>query len=556
MRRLLLLLWTLACCGIASGEKTCRTYVRDWIETQRREDASRKQNLEKMLFFLHVPRTAGRSFRKCFLGKAFPPSERCENSYQGVSLNQTNPKCRLLSSHDDLSLLQRLPDETALMTQLRDPVQRVLSAYGFALEVSSRVLLRSKMQKASSKKKSSPMESIGRVQTDRVWPWSTLLPWMKETLWTRINESTIRTKEGRTMAEETSERGTVSLEEFIDHDLVHASIHNNMMFQVLGITSYSTLPNAGMLQECVAKDAAAGQLLYDLAEERLQNQFILSITENLHESAELVAFKLGRSLKGRAWKAGLGGPKSSPSDAEYEETNKESEMIQQAVVLGREVNKLVDQLLLAQANKKGSTALDRLLKLGVRMDKNTPSVAEISQLLRQNMKKLASTISILKKKNVPVDELGLRDPLMLDRRSLGHSFLDCMEYQRSKAVDLSAKLFEKLQKKYGPAVANKLRFSSTARANVHPSTLESIRSLNSWDMKLYEFSKKVFSEQVQEAKKNPLFESMPQPGSARSSVPANLKLSQRRRSHLQSRAAMRRADRVHDHGSGQIDPAE
>jgi len=549
MLLLLLLLWTLASCGMERGEKTCRTYVKDWIEKQRSEDASRQQNLEKMLFFLHVPRTAGRSFRKCFLGKAFPPSQRCENSYQGVSLNHTNPKCRLLSSHDDFSLLQRLPHETALMTQLRNPIQRVLSAYAFALEVSSRVLLRSKIQKASNAEKSPLMEKLGRVQTDRVWPWSMLLPWMRETLWTRINESENATKEGRSLAEETNQRDTVSLEEFINHDLVHASIHNNMMFQVLGITSYSTLPNAGMLQECVAKDAVAGQMMYDLAEERLRNQFILSITENLHESAELVAFKLGRSLKGRAWKAGMGGPKASSSGAEHQETSKESKTIQQAVVLGREVNKLVDQLLLAQANKKGPTTVDRLLKLGVRMDKSTPSVAEISKHLRQNLKQLASTTSILKKKNVPVEELGLRDPLMLDRRSLGRSFLDCMEYQHGKAVDISTKLFEKLQKKYGPAVANKLRFPSTARGSLPPSTLESIRSLNSWDVKLYEFSKKLFTEQVQEAKENPLYESIPERGPASSSVLANLKLSQSRRSRLPSRSSMRRAHRVQDHGS-------
>ena len=48
------------------------------------------------------------------------------------------PSCKMLSSHDDFSVVQQLPPGTAVVTQLRDPVERFLSAYEFAIEVGGR----------------------------------------------------------------------------------------------------------------------------------------------------------------------------------------------------------------------------------------------------------------------------------------------------------------------------------------------------------------------------------------------------------------------------------
>lgn len=73
----------------------------------------------KTVFFLHVPRTAGRTYHACFLKLATPPSHRCEKSYDILRLNASIPTCGLLGSHDDLSVMQYLPTETAVVTQLR-----------------------------------------------------------------------------------------------------------------------------------------------------------------------------------------------------------------------------------------------------------------------------------------------------------------------------------------------------------------------------------------------------------------------------------------------------
>ncbi len=60
--------------------------------------------------------------------------------------------------------------------QLRDPVDRVLSAYEFAVEVAARVLNRPKDYKPDPTK----------VNTRDVWPWSQLVPFIEEDMVKRV----------------------------------------------------------------------------------------------------------------------------------------------------------------------------------------------------------------------------------------------------------------------------------------------------------------------------------------------------------------------------------
>lgn len=62
------------------------------------------QDPSKMLFFLHVPRTAGKCYFTCFLKSAMPPSQRCAKAYDWLRYNVSQPGCRLLTSHDDFSI--------------------------------------------------------------------------------------------------------------------------------------------------------------------------------------------------------------------------------------------------------------------------------------------------------------------------------------------------------------------------------------------------------------------------------------------------------------------
>ena len=133
-------------------------------------------NPDQMLYFLHIPRTAGRTYGVCFLKQASAPSRRCAKSYDVLRLNQSVPNCGLLSSHDDYSVLQYLPKEAAIATQLRDPVDRVLSMYEFAIEVAARYL-----------NPDAPQRDPGKMDTRKVWPWSILTPFMQQELQNRVS---------------------------------------------------------------------------------------------------------------------------------------------------------------------------------------------------------------------------------------------------------------------------------------------------------------------------------------------------------------------------------
>ena len=63
-----------------------------------------------------------------------------------------------------------------MVTQIRDPVSRVLSAYEFAVEVAARVLTRSEDYKPDPSK----------VNTRDVWPWSAIIPIVETDMLARV----------------------------------------------------------------------------------------------------------------------------------------------------------------------------------------------------------------------------------------------------------------------------------------------------------------------------------------------------------------------------------
>jgi len=79
-----------------------------------------------------------------------------------------------------LVLCWKAPPFSVFM-QLRDPVDRVLSAYEFATEVASRVLWRAKNYTADPAK----------MNTRNVWPWSALVPFMETDMVERVGHSWI-----------------------------------------------------------------------------------------------------------------------------------------------------------------------------------------------------------------------------------------------------------------------------------------------------------------------------------------------------------------------------
>lgn len=164
---------------LTSANLECNHLLDDYLAKHHKEASPYKGLGQTMVYFLHVPRTAGRTFHSCFLKLGTPQNLRCPKAYDHLRINVSVPNCYLLSSHDDFSVVSMLPDEVAVLTHLRDPVDRFLSAYEFAVEVGSRALNRPTNFKKRPNK----------IATDDVWPWSYLVPFFSEDIKNRVSHS-------------------------------------------------------------------------------------------------------------------------------------------------------------------------------------------------------------------------------------------------------------------------------------------------------------------------------------------------------------------------------
>lgn len=142
---------------------------------------SPEQDPNKFLFFLHVPRTAGKTYYTCFLKSAYPPSRRCAKSYDLLRLNISSESCTLLSSHDDMSIADGFPPGAAVITQLRQPLSRVISSYEFAIDVAARQV------HIDDDKLNNKTANSAFVSTLNVWPWSYLVPWFRRDMRARVS---------------------------------------------------------------------------------------------------------------------------------------------------------------------------------------------------------------------------------------------------------------------------------------------------------------------------------------------------------------------------------
>lgn len=254
----------------------------------------------KMLFFLHIPRTAGRTFHSCFLRLAHPPSKRCAKSYDVLRLNVSLGHCGLLSSHDDWSVEQYLPPEAVLVTQLRDPVSRILSAYEFSVEVAARVLTRSKDYRPDP----------SRVNTRNVWPWSILIPLIEDDMWKRVASERALAGNDSFLAGNNEDPLDpydnpllMPLREFAVHPVVDDLLSNGAAMQLLGLTQYSHWKEAFALRSCVRSSAAVRSKLLEAAQTRLRSLAHVGVTEELYLSIATLAASLSISLNTTSWQA-------------------------------------------------------------------------------------------------------------------------------------------------------------------------------------------------------------------------------------------------------------
>lgn len=99
----------LGCLAAAAGDdsvapETCSDLVAAYARDHGGHGGKDTHN--KFVFFLHVPRTAGKTYATCFLRAAVPPSKRCAPSYDGLHLNVSQAGCTYIVSHDDYSIIE------------------------------------------------------------------------------------------------------------------------------------------------------------------------------------------------------------------------------------------------------------------------------------------------------------------------------------------------------------------------------------------------------------------------------------------------------------------
>lgn len=285
---------------------------------------------DNLVFFLHVPRTAGRTFHSCLLKLGTRPNKLCPKAYDHLRINTSVPNCQLLTSHDDFSVVASLPEGVSVLTQLRDPVDRFLSAYEFAVEVGMR-----SCRESTGRKTVSASANANAVLTENVWPWSFLAPFMARDMYQRIQERrnkgtdttdkggnwiTARHPNGQTFYHNCYLRKSVwnltdaqraafrppldpydnplvmSLAEFVRHPIAEELLHNGQTYQVLGLTNYSHWGDAAEMRRCMEHDDYASSHMLEVAQRRLEDFIHVGATNKLKDSVASAAAALHFSL--------------------------------------------------------------------------------------------------------------------------------------------------------------------------------------------------------------------------------------------------------------------
>ncbi|KAL2328602.1 hypothetical protein Fmac_022029 [Flemingia macrophylla] len=282
-----------------SGFGQCHSVVRSWARSSLDEEmrAEDKHTLRDLLYFLHVPRTGGRTYFHCFLKKLYPNKLECPRSYDKLRFDPRKPKCRLLVTHDDYSMTSKLPrDRTSVVTILRDPVDRVFSTYEFSIEVAARFLVHPNLTSATKMTLRLSSKTRG-VSTLDIWPWKYLVPWMREDLFARRDD---RYSSGQNIIERNDsydmEDFAMPLREYINHPVAMDVVHNGATFQVAGLTNNSYIAEAHEVRHCVQKYKTLGKYVLDVAKKRLDDMLYVGLTEEHRESATKFANVVGAQV--------------------------------------------------------------------------------------------------------------------------------------------------------------------------------------------------------------------------------------------------------------------
>ncbi|KAL3849442.1 hypothetical protein ACJIZ3_011324 [Penstemon smallii] len=280
------------------GYSQCESTVKKWASSSiGSEVKDNKHALRDLLFFLHVPRTGGRTYFHCFLKKLYSKSQECPRSYDKLKFNPRKPNCQLLSTHDDYSMMSKLPKEkTSVVTILRNPIDRVFSTYEFSVEVAARFLIHPNLTSVARTEKMVRNKTSGASTLD-IWPWKYLVPWMREDLFARRDarkhrgQSHIVTNNPYDM-----EDMLMPLHKYINDAIARDIVHNGATFQIAGLTNNSYFVESHHVRHCVIKYEILGEYVLEVAKKRLDDMLYVGLTEKHKESATKFASVVGAQV--------------------------------------------------------------------------------------------------------------------------------------------------------------------------------------------------------------------------------------------------------------------
>ncbi|XP_057782538.1 protein-tyrosine sulfotransferase-like isoform X1 [Salvia miltiorrhiza] len=282
---------TIEASGADDDYKQCEHTVKNWASFSADTEVSGNQHdLHDLLLFLHVPRTGGRTYYHCFLKKLYTSSLECPRSYDKLRYNPRKSSCRLLTTHDDYSVMSKLPRErTSVMTILRDPIERVFSTYEFSVEVAARFLIHPNLTSVAKMSRSARRKTSG-VSTLDIWPWKYLVPWMREDLFSRRDVRKLRGQLHLVTSDPYDMEDIVMpLHDYINEPVTRDIVHNGATFQIVGLTNNSYFSGAHDVRHCVLKYHSLGDYVLQVAKKKLDNMLYVGLTENHKESANVFA---------------------------------------------------------------------------------------------------------------------------------------------------------------------------------------------------------------------------------------------------------------------------
>uniref|UniRef100_J3MBG6 Sulfotransferase n=1 Tax=Oryza brachyantha TaxID=4533 RepID=J3MBG6_ORYBR len=419
-----------------AGYARCEGVVRGWAGSvaESEDKDGDKLSLKDLLFFLHIPRTGGRTYFHCFLKKLYTNAEECPRSYDKLRFDPSHPDCKLVVSHDDYSFMSKLPSErTSVVTILRNPVDRVFSTYEFSVEVAARFLVHPNL--TSAKLMTTRVLSKSRaVSTLDIWPWKYLVPWMREDLFARRDARGIdNVRSAHRVNAYDVEDMVMPLHQYINDPVAHEIIHNGATFQITGLTNNSYFSGAHEVRHCVRKHPDLGHFVLQVAKSRLDRMLYVGLTEDHEESARLFAHMVGAQVLSQSGALNLDIKEDQPSENDSRSSTLDPEE--------EETNEHLNRTHGLQNNRALKTA-----------DTGKDDHGKGNMTVGKLMEAYEGCISKLRK-------------------------------SQSNRRKISLKKVEE---------AN---FSKEARQQVPGALLEQIMSLNSLDMELYEHAKKIFTQE-------------------------------------------------------------